>query len=61
MLWLDARYEKTQTSAQGQIWNFHMSNFLEKWLDRYTIFDNNFEQDTELSLTFILITAFKLP
>ena len=48
---------KTLTSAQGQICICLISNFLNKCLDQYTISDNIYELDTELTLTFILITT----
>ena len=51
---------KTQTSTQGQICIFPMSNFLKKWLDQYTISDNIGELETEFSFTFMLITTLTL-
>ena len=55
---------KTQTSAQGQICIFLMSNFLKKWPDQWlvrkpqTFSLNIIELYTGLGLTFILITIF---
>ena len=54
------RIRKTQTSTQGQICIFLMTIFLKIWLDQYTISDNISDLETELSLTFILITTLTL-